>query len=275
MENAKEICYLMPAGRTPGEKLGINQTEVKMVQPIMRGEKSLIVAMDVDGAWFYDLVAALELVESIGAVKFGFFQLNSGLESCIDLVRSTLGEIPIIYDYQKISSGVTDAGSKFAKTLKRAGIDAVIIYPFAGPKIQEIWTKSLQDEGLCVLVGGMMTHPNFLVSEGGYVADEAVLKIYSLAIEQGVEHFLVPGNKLPWVTRIKALLDQELGQGNYVLCGNGFLRQGGDLLHCLELVGNKLHAIIGAGIYDHKNIEDMRKAAILIAKQLQAGGVAG
>jgi orotidine-5'-phosphate decarboxylase len=240
-----------------------------MVQPLIHAEKSLIVAMDVDGAWFYDLVAALELVENIGAVKFGFFQLNTGIESCVDLVRSSLGDIPIIYDHQKIGSGVTDAGSKFARTLKRAGVAAVIIYPFTGPRIQEVWIQSLQDEGLIVLVGGVMTHPNFLVSEGGYVADEAVLKIYSLAIEQGVKYFLVPGNKLQWVSQIKALLDHELGVGNYVLCGNGFIRQGGDLLRCMELVGNKLHAIIGSAIYQHKNIEDMRKAAVMIAEQFQ------
>lgn len=240
------------------------------MQHIIPAQRSLIVAMDVDGGWFYDLVAALELVESIGAVKFGFFQLNTGLESCVELVRCTLGDIPIIYEHQKIGSGVTDAGSKFAKTLKRAGVDAVIIYPFTGPKIQKDWTKSLQDEGLAVFIGGVMTHGNFLVSEGGYVADEAVLKIYSLAVEQGVEHFLVPGNKLYWVQKIKTLLDQELGQGKYVMCGNGFIRQGGELAPCMELVGNKFHAIIGAAIYEHKNIEDMRKAAILISNQLQS-----
>lgn len=239
------------------------------MQPIIRAEKSLVVAMDVDGAWFYDLVAALELVENIGAVKFGFFQLNTGLESCVDLVRSSLGEIPIIYDHQKIGSGVTDAGAKFAKTLKRAGVGGVIIYPLTGPKIQEVWIQSLQDEGLVVLVGGVMTHSNFLVSEGGYLADEAVLRIYSQAIAQGVEHFVVPGNKLSWVAQIKTLLDQEVGPGKYALCGNGFLRQGGDLLRCMELVDHKIHAIIGSAIYQHRNIEDMRKAAVLLSKQFQ------
>ena len=243
-----------------------------MVQPIIPAEKSLIVAMDVDGAWFYDLVAALELVENIGAVKFGFFQLNIGIESCIEIVRCTLGNVPIIFEHQKIGSGVTEAGSKFAKTLKRAGVDAVIIYPFTGPTIQRDWTKSLQDEGLTVFLGGVMTHANFLASEGGYVADEAVLKIYALAIEQGVEHFLVPGNKLPWVKQIKTLLDHEIGPDNYLLCGNGFLRQGGDLLRCMELVDNKLHAIIGSAIYENRNIEDMRKAAVLLSNQLQRGG---
>ena len=238
---------------------------------IIHSEKSLIVAMDVDGAWFYDLMAALELVESIGAVKFGFFQSNTGLESCVELARNTLGDIPIIYEHQRIGSGIAEAGAKFAKALKRAGVDAVIIYPFTGPKIQEHWTKSLQDEGLGVFIGGMMTHGNFLVSEGGYVADEAVLKLYSLAVKQGVNHFLVPGNKLPWVKKIKTLLDQELGTGKYVLCGNGFIRQGGDLLSCLELVDNRLHAIIGSAIYEHKKIEDMRKAAVLISNQLQRG----
>lgn len=229
--------------------------------------------MDVDGAWFYDLVAALELVESIGAVKFGFFQLNTGLESSVELARCTLGNIPIIYEHQKIGSGVTESGSKFAKTLKRAGVDAVIIYPFTGPKIQQDWTKSLLDEGLGVLIGGVMTHEKFLVSEGGYIADEAVLKIYSLAISQGVTHFLIPGNKLHWTTRIKALLDEELGPRNYALCGNGFIRQGGDLARCMSLVDNKMHAIIGSAIYEHKNIEDMRKAAVMISNQLQQGGI--
>lgn len=239
---------------------------MKLVIP---AEKSLIVAMDVDGAEFYDLVAALELVEGVGAVKFGFFQLNTGLESCVDLARSTLGNVPIIYDHQKIGSGTTDTGSKFAKTLQRAGVDAVIIYPLTGPTIEEKWIKSIQDEGLSVLVGGVMTHSNFLTSEGGYVADEAVFKIYSVAIEQGVEHFLVPGNKLSWVTRIKTLLDRELGPGKYVLYGNGFIQQGGDILRCMELVDNRLHIIIGSAIYQHKNIEDMRKAAVLISNQLQ------
>lgn len=242
------------------------------MQHIIPSDKSLIVAMDVDGAWFYDLMAALELVESIGAVKFGFFQSNTGLESCVELARTTLGDIPIIYEHQRIGSGIDEAGSKFAKTLRRAGIDAVIIYPFTGPKVQENWTKSLQDEGLGVFVGGVMTHGNFLVSEGGYVADEAVLKIYSLAVKLGIEHFLVPGNKLPWVKKIKTLLDQELGPGKYALCGNGFIRQGGDLMGCLDLVGNKLHAIIGAAIYEHKSIEEMRKAAVLLSNQLQRGG---
>ena len=242
---------------------------------IIPAEKSLIVAMDVDGAWFYDLMAALELVESIGAVKFGFFQSNTGLESCVELARSTLGDIPIIYEYQRIGSGVGEAGSKFAKTLKRAGINAVIIYPFTGPKIQENWTKCLQDEGLGVFIGGVMTHANFLVSEDGYVADEAVLKIYALAIEQGIEHFIIPGNKLQWVEKIKTFLDHELGPGNYVLCGNGLIRQGGDLLRCLTLVDNKLHAIIGSAIYGHKKIEDMRKAAVLLSNQLQRWGTEG
>jgi len=239
------------------------------MQKIIPAPKSLIVAMDVDGAWFYDLMAALELVESIGAVKFGFFQSNTGLESCVELARCTLGNIPIIYEHQRIGSGVPEAASKFAKTLKRAGVDAVIIYPFTGPKVQENWTKSLQDEGLAVFIGGVMTHDTFLVSEGGYVADEAVLKIYSLAIEQGIDHFLVPGNKLHWVKSIKNLLDHELGPGKYVLCGNGFIRQGGDLFSCLELVGNQLHAIIGSAIYEHKSIEEMRKAAVLLSNQLQ------
>lgn len=239
-----------------------------MVRTIIPAEQSLVLAMDVDGAWFYDLMSALELVESIGAVKFGFLQLNTGLESCVELARDTLGNVPILYEHQKIGSGVTEGDFKFAKTLKRAGVDAVIIYPFTGPTTQENWTKSLLDEGLEVLIGGVMTHEKFLLSEGGYVADEAVLKIFSLAIAQGVEHFVIPANKLHWVARIKQLLDDELGPGKYVLYGNGFIRQGGDLASCMRIVGNRLHAIIGSAIYKHTNVEDMRRAALSFSNQL-------
>lgn len=241
-----------------------------MKRTVIPAEQSLIIAMDVDGAWFYDLVTALELIEGIGAVKFGFLQLNTGLESCVELARDTLGDIPILYEHQKIGSGVTDGDFKFAKTLKRAGVDAVIIYPFTGPTTQENWTRSLLDEGLGVLIGGVMTHEKFLASEGGYVADEAVRRIYSLAISQGVEHFVIPGNKLHWVTQIKALLDTELGSGKYVLYGNGFIRQGGDLGSCMAITGNNLHAVIGSAIYAHKNVEDMRKAALALSNQLLA-----
>ena len=239
-----------------------------MKRSIIPAARSLIIAMDVEGAWFYDLVTALELVEGIGAVKFGFLQLNTGLESCVELARDTLGNIPILYEHQKIGSGVTDGDIKFAKTLRQAGIDAAIIYPFTGPTTQEYCTKALLDEGLGVLIGGVMTHDKFLVSESGYVADEAVLKIYSMAIAQGVEHFVIPGNKLHWVTRIRRLLDEELGPGQYVLYGNGFIRQGGDLASCMKIVDNKLHAIIGSAIYEHKNVEDMRTEAVTISNQL-------
>jgi hypothetical protein len=115
-----------------------------------------------------------------------------------------------------------------------------------------------------------MTHPKVLVSEGGYIADEAPERIFRLAAKLGVRHFVVPGNKLRWVQKLRAILVEELGEGNFTLYAPGFITQGGDLSECGLVAGKEFHGIVGSGIYNKETVEAMRAAALQCTSQLIA-----
>lgn len=140
--------------------------------------------------------------------------------------------------------------------------DAVILFPFAGPATQFAWTKACQDAGLRVLIGGVMTHPQFLVSEGGYIADEAPERIFRAACRQGVTDFVVPGSKLKWVKDLRALLVERLGENGFTLYAPGFITQGGDISECGKAAGERFHPIVGSAIYGQKTQAAMREAAL-------------
>ena len=237
---------------------------------IIEAQKSVIVAADVpDIVSLQKLVLAVKDVPGIGGVKLGFELGLQNLDVMAAIVRSTLRqreiEASIIYDHQKAGNDIPDIGINFARTLKKAGVDAAIVFPFTGPVTQERWTKACFDAGLQVLTGGIMTHSKFLVSEGGYIADDAPERIFHLACELGVRHFVVPGNKLHWVKKLRAILVEELGEGNFVLYAPGFIKQGGDISECGQAAGNEWHAIVGSAIY---KADDMRKAAIAVTSQI-------
>jgi orotidine-5'-phosphate decarboxylase len=227
---------------------------LKETERIIPSKKSVIVAADVLNIRdFRKLAMGTIGVPGISAIKFGFTLGLDGIKRAVDVVHNINAGITSclsLYDHQKAGNDIPAMGAKFAWKLKKAGIDAVILFPFTGPVTQTEWTKACQGEGLKVITGGIMTHQQFLVSEGGYIADDAPERIYTLAADKlGVRHFVVPGNKLHWVQKIKTLLDELLGPGMYVLYGPGFVKQGGDVTECGRIAGDEFHAIIGSAIY--------------------------
>jgi len=154
--------------------------------------------------------------------------------------------------------------------VKLAGCDAVILFPFTGPLTQREWTKACQGEGLTVIIGGMMTHPQFLVSEGGYIPDDVPMKIYDLAIEMEVTHFVVPGNRLGWVQKLIKYFRSALGEGNYDVMGPGFVLQGGDVAETGMVAGKRFHGIVGRGITDFPTVAGMHKAALALTRKITA-----
>lgn len=130
--------------------------------------------------------------------------------------------------------------------------------------------RACHDAELPMIVGGIMTHPKFLVSEGGYIADEAVEKIYRLACHWGVTNFVVPGTKLHWVKKVREILVEELGDGNFVLWAPGFITQGGDISECGQVAGAFWHGIVGGGIYNKPTAEEQRQAAMIATQKIAA-----
>lgn len=246
------------------------------------GGNGIIVAADVeDLESLQQLMEAVKDIPGIVGIKIGCLLAMDGLARAVEIVRSELGDsVDIIYDHQKGGTDIPGMGKKFAKKLKRCGVGAAILFPFAGSKTQAEWQGACLEQGLEIMVGGIMTHEEFLRSEGGYIDNEAILEMYDLACTNGCKHFVVPGTKprIEWVKKIRKFLESKLGVGNFSLHAPGLITQGGDISECGNAAGKSFFPIIGTAIYDHPTIELQRAAATTIAgnflAQLEkAGGV--
>lgn len=234
-----------------------------LMNPIINANRSLIVSADLPGeAEVHKLALDLEML-SIGAYKVGLVSaLTSGLDSVCSAIRDAVGiQMPIIYDHQKAGTDIPEIGEPFAKVLLQAEVDAAILFPHAGPITEETWIKACQDQGLSVIVGLAMTHKEFLSSEGGYITDDAPARAFELACKLGIRDFVVPGTKPELVIALRAVLEREVGEGNYCLYAPGFISQGGDVTECGKVAGPNFHAIVGSGIYKQPTPEARRNAA--------------
>ncbi len=233
-------------------------------------QKSIIPACDVaTSARLRQIVLATATTDGFGAYKVGLRLGLRGLKKAVKVIRDYT-PAPIIYDHQKGGTDIPDLGIDFAKDLKSFGVNAAILFPFGGAATERKWITACQDAGLVVLVGGHMTQPEFLESEGGFIADSAPERIYTIAAENGVTNFVVPGNKVEFVVKYRELLERLLGKGNFTLYAPGFIKQGGNISETGEAAGDNWHAIVGSAIYNCKGIENMRNAALELASQIVA-----
>ncbi|HLC54344.1 MAG TPA: orotidine 5'-phosphate decarboxylase / HUMPS family protein [Candidatus Nanoarchaeia archaeon] len=236
---------------------------------IITSDRSVIPACDIDNSdQFISLLNATKDNPDIGGYKIGFeLGLTFGLPNVVQKIRA-LTDKPVIYDHQKAGTDIPDTGRNFARTMKRAGVDAVIFFPQAGPETERAWIYHARDNGLKVIVGGWMTHPAYAESEGGFLRDEGILDMYRIAARAGVTNFVVPGTKPDVIKRIREAIVAE-GISNPILYGPGLgIGQGGDTKAAREAAGAYFHAIVGRGI---TGAEDMRTAALEHTSQLKAG----
>jgi len=232
---------------------------------IIKYDKSVIVACDVNNIEDFErLIENTYDVDGIGGYKIGaILTIRYGLPKLVEVVRK-LTDLPVIYDHQKAMTDIPDLGKDFAKVVKDAGANAMIGFPQSGPATQEAWIKACKDVGLEVIVGGEMTHPKYKRSEGGYIADEALDKIYLLAAKLRVNNFVVPGNRVERVKHYKELLRPIVGN-SLTFYAPGFIIQGGMITEVAKAAGDSWHAIVGREIYGAK---DIRASAKEITSQL-------
>ncbi|KXK10166.1 MAG: hypothetical protein UZ22_OP11002000898 [Microgenomates bacterium OLB23] len=166
-------------------------------------DKSIIISTEVTLDHLTKLVAATKDIKGIGGYKVG---MQLGLTETLAKTVATIKEmtkLPVIFDYQKAGNDIPDMGKVFAKICKDANVDSAILFPFAGAMTVREWIKALQDNGVNVMVGALMTHPEFLWSEGGIINDAGPARVYEMAAREGVVDFVVPGTKLEAVATIK------------------------------------------------------------------------
>ena len=217
-----------------------------------------------------DLEAALRLVcrvagrGSVYGFKLGFaLGLGHGLPETVRRIREWTDK-PLIYDHQKAATDIPDTGALFGDVMKMAGINEVILFPHTGPRTLEAWTKAMQERGLKTIVGAVMTHPAYLVSEGGFIADAAAAAIYRQAAGLGVSAFVVPLTKPELVAKLAAEVPFAKDQEFY---SPGFGAQGGDPARFPALARH--HLIMGRSLFA---AEDPAKELARVEKQLRMGG---
>lgn len=236
---------------------------------IIKSRRSVVVAADVANEDALRLLASnMAGVAGISAFKLGITAGLDGLKLSVGAVKDYRRDTIVIYDHQKAGNDIPDMGKPFVAKLKEAGVDAAILFPFAGPATQEAWMRACREENLEAIVGGMMTHPQFLKSEGGYIDNDTPERIYRMACQYGITNFVVPGTKLDWVQRIRGWIVEEIGEGNFALFAPGFITQGGDISECGQAAGDEWHAIVGSGIYKKATADEQVAAALAVTKQI-------
>ena len=230
--------------------------------PIIKLKKSIIASCDVGSLEkLSKLVKATFSVEGVGAYKIGFeLVIPFGMKSVVKTIRK-ITRLPIIYDHQKAGTDIPEMGAKFMKACR--DVDAVILFPQAGPETEVAWIKAAQQAKMSVIIGGEMTHQAFLKESGGFIDDDAPKRIYTIAASMGVQDFVVPGNKPDKVMEYKKIIEGKIK--NPVFYSPGLLTQGGNISDLARKL-NSWHAIIGRAIYEAK---DMKKAAEELTRELR------
>lgn len=252
--------YLRVYGTQPARK-SVGALE----HTIIPRDRSVIPACDVETLeQFEELVRQTADLQGIGGYKIGFeLGYGFGLPAVVNAARMHTDK-PIIFDHQKAATDIPDTGRSFAKVMSKSGVDAVILFPQAGPETERAWIYEALDKGLKVIVGGRMTHPCYSVSEGGFIADDGALEMYRIAARAGVNNFVVPGNKPEVIKQVRELVESE-GITSPIFYAPGFVIQGGVISDSAKTAGKRFHGIVGRGIYKNVN---MRAAAIEHCSQL-------
>jgi len=232
---------------------------------IIQKDKGIIPACDVPLKKFKGIVNATADIDAVTAYKIGFEALIGGLDRWVKFARDHTDK-PIIYDHQKAGNDIPDTGANFARVMKRAKVDAAILFPFTGPLVESEWIKALYEVGIEPIVGGEMTHPQFKQSEGGFIPDEKCLEIYLRAACAGVNNFVVPGNKPEQVEFYRNAIMQEVSGIQPTFYSPGFIKQEGRIEDAAKVAGNRWHAIVGRAI---TTAPDIGKAVTELASALE------
>ena len=255
--------YLRVYGTNSARK-GITERFGNLEQKIISRDRSVIPACDISTLEELEVLAKDTAdVDGIGGYKTGIsLALRFGLPKVVEAIRKYTDK-PIIHDNQKAGTDIPEMGKEYAKLCKEAGVDAVILFPQAGPETERAWIYHALDNGLKVIVGGRMTHPAYSVSEGGFITDEGAMEMYRIAARAGITDFVVPGNKVEVIRQVREIIEAE--GVNPVFYAPGFVEQGGKIAAAAKAAGDRFHGIVGRGIYKAKN---MKEAAIEHASQL-------
>jgi orotidine-5'-phosphate decarboxylase len=218
-------------------------------QDFITTERGVIIAADVTTLdQLRQLVEISCEYQEVAAIKVGFsLALRYGLPSVVKAIKE-ISRLPVIYDHQKAGTDIPAMGRPFAEICREAGVGGVIFFPMAGPDSLQAFVSASIDYGQVPIVGLVMTHPAYFISEGGFIADDTPTKIGRLSVEAGVRCFVLPGNKPGVVRELSRSVLEPARPAVIMMPGIG--SQGGSITPAFDsAAGHKPFAIIGSAIY--------------------------
>lgn len=218
--------------------------------PRFRAPHGIIVALDaatVDAC--KRTVDATCAVDGVVGYKLGMTTvLRLGLAETVRQFRGHT-DLPLLYDHQKAGPDVFDMAAKFAALCAEAHVDGLILFPTAGPRAVQGFVGETLAHGMLALVGGDLPFPDYNVSGGGYVADDALERIFATAIEAGADHFIVPGNTPEKLRHHAGWIRERLPTAVFVVPGIGPL--GGRIGELVGAAGgSSVYGVVGRAVYD-------------------------
>jgi len=160
-----------------------------------RARHGIIVALDAESVDACKRTVDLTTgIDGVVGYKLGLTTaLRLGLAESVRQSRAHT-DLPLLYDHQKAGPDVFDMAAKFVALAEEAAADGLILFPIAGPRAVDSFVGESLKRGILPLVGGDLPFPDYNVSGGGYVADDALERIIDRAAAIGADRFVVPGN---------------------------------------------------------------------------------
>jgi orotidine-5'-phosphate decarboxylase len=237
-------------GRLPELRVETHLTASDLRFP---AENGVIPALDVESVdELQRLVETTHDVEGIVGYKLGVVgALRLGLRGAVQAICD-ITDLPVVYDHQKAGPDIPDMAAKYVAICSEAGVHSLILFPLAGERAAREFASHAQREGLIPIVGGALPFAEYYVSGGGYVADDALDRIFALSVTLGVTDFVVPANDPGMVRHYAETLQAEVDRPGVFLPGIGAL--GGGIEDAFAAAaGCRRYAVIGREIYRSKD----------------------
>lgn len=193
------------------------------------------------------LLEAIDPVEGLVGYKLGsLLTLRYGLGEVMKAVRKLTAR-PVLYDHQKAGLDIPSMAREYAAACREAGVDALILFPLAGPSGVDAFVGETLRVGLRPVVGGALPLKDYTTRGGGYVAPTALGRIAERAWTLGARDFIVPATDLP---AVRAHARRFAGREGSRLFLPGIGALGGELGQAFAAAGDlATYAIIGRAIY--------------------------
>jgi orotidine-5'-phosphate decarboxylase len=235
---------------------------------VLKGEMGIVPALDIDSHEHLELVVReTSKREGVAGYKLGLTSvLRFGLQESVRRLRD-LTDLPILYDHQKAGPDMPDMAVKYTAMCKKADVDGLILFPLAGPTAVDGFVGEAVRAGLIPVVGGEIPVPDYGVSGGGYMLDDALDRILVRAVHNKADHFVLPAHDLVKIDRWSKWIAANVTSPLVLLTGFGALGGSIETSFAAAAVCSRRFAIVGRLITGSKTPGD---AAARLYEQMQA-----